>query len=65
MTVMTARAVGTRGERYAADGHVRISFTMPQSVFDDLKATALRNHRSIAEEIRVRVTHSSRKEHAA
>lgn len=55
MTVATAKANGTRGEKNAAKGRVRISFTMPDGVFDDLKTSALRNRRSIAEEIRRRV----------
>jgi len=55
MTVATLKAIGTRGERNAASGRVRISFTMPDSVFEDLKASAIRNRRSIAAEIRARV----------
>lgn len=60
MTAATAKAQGTRGEKNAAKGRVRISFTMPDRIFDDLKTTAIRNQRSIAEEIRRRVAPAQR-----
>jgi hypothetical protein len=65
MTAATAKATGTRGARYAASGRVRIAITVDEAVFDDLKAAALRNHRSIAEEVRRRFEVTTAKERAA
>jgi len=55
MTVATAKAQGTRGARYARDGRVRLAVTLDEPVFDEVKASALRNHHSMAEEIRRRI----------
>jgi hypothetical protein len=62
MTVATAKAHGTRGARYARSGRVRIVATIDEPVFDDLKRCAIRNHRSIAEEMRLRLRITARNE---
>lgn len=60
MTVATYKATGTSGNGYCREGRVRFAFTLDEALFAALKASALKNQRTVAEEIRLRLATTER-----
>jgi hypothetical protein len=58
VTFRTGIATGTRAA--CKDGQVRFVFTLSVSDFAELKRVAVKNHRTIAAEIRMRIEASLR-----